>query len=101
MPAPPRIRSVKPISDSELLVCFENGIEKTYDCRLLFAGADFQMLRAPALFRAVRVDTGGYGISWNDDMDLSEYELWTNGEPVPRAADLKRMVQPETGPTPG
>jgi len=22
---------------------------------------------------------GGYGISWNDDIDLSEYELWTNG----------------------
>jgi len=24
------------------------------------------------------VDTGGYGISWNDEMDLSEYELWNN-----------------------
>ncbi len=27
----------------------------------------------------VRVDTGGYGISWNDAIDLSEYELWTHG----------------------
>jgi hypothetical protein len=25
---------------------------------------------------------GGYGISWNDEIDLSEYELWTNGAEV-------------------
>jgi hypothetical protein len=37
---------------------------------------------SPAFFRAVRVDVGGYGISWSDSIDLSEYELWTNGEPV-------------------
>ena len=23
-----------------------------------------------------KVDAGGYGISWNDDIDISEYELW-------------------------
>jgi len=28
---------------------------------------------------------GGDGISWNDDIDLSEYELWTNGEPITNA----------------
>jgi len=33
-------------------------------------------------FRALHVDAGGYGISWNDDIDLSEYELWTNGVPT-------------------
>jgi len=32
--------------------------------------------------QSVRVDPGGYGISWNDNIDLSEYELWTNGQPV-------------------
>ena len=78
----PRIKSVTPIGDSELLVCFENRVEKTYDCEPLFARPEFQLLRVPALFRAVSVDAGGYGISWNDDMDLSEYELWTNGEPA-------------------
>lgn len=36
----------------------------------------------PAFFRAVHVDPGGYGISWNEDVDLSEHELRTNGEPV-------------------
>jgi hypothetical protein len=32
--------------------------------------------------KSVRVDSGGYGISWNDDVDISEYELWTNGVEV-------------------
>lgn len=25
------------------------------------------------------MDPGGYGISWNEDLDMSEYELWTKG----------------------
>ena len=28
----------------------------------------------------MQVDTGGYGISWSDDLDLSSDELWTNGK---------------------
>jgi len=78
----PRIISTKPIGDSDLLVRFENGEEKIYDCEPLFSRPEFRLLRVPAFFRAVRVDTGGYGISWNDDVDLSEYELWANGKPA-------------------
>jgi hypothetical protein len=22
---------------------------------------------------------GGYGLAWNEDIDISEYELWNNG----------------------
>jgi hypothetical protein len=78
----PRIRSVNAIGNSELLVRFENGVEKTYDCEPLLARPEFHLLKVPALFRAVRVDAGGYGVSWNDELDLSEYELWTNGKPA-------------------
>jgi hypothetical protein len=66
----------------ELLVRFENGVEKTYDCRQLLARPQFARLRSPAFFCAVKVDPGGYGISWSDDIDLSEYELWVNGKGV-------------------
>ena len=31
------------------------------------------------LFQQVKVDAGGYGISWNDDIDLSCDELYYNG----------------------
>jgi hypothetical protein len=42
----------------------------------------FRILDNDAFFKSVRVDAGGYGISWNDEVDLSEFELWTNGVEV-------------------
>ena len=33
----------------------------------------------PVLFNDVVVDQGGYGIVWNDDIDISCDELWANG----------------------
>lgn len=30
------------------------------------------------LFEQVKVDSGGYGISWDDNIDLSCNELWNN-----------------------
>lgn len=78
----PRIGKVTAVRNSVLLVEFDNGTRRRYDCSPLFARPDFALLKTPAFFRAVRVDPGGYGVSWNDALDLSEYELWTNGEPV-------------------
>ena len=31
------------------------------------------------MFATVSVDVGGYGIVWNDELDLSYEELWENG----------------------
>ncbi|MBE5951658.1 MAG: helix-turn-helix domain-containing protein [Lachnospiraceae bacterium] len=31
------------------------------------------------LFRNVKVDAGGYGISWNDDLDLAAEDIWLDG----------------------
>lgn len=76
----PRIKDVKAINKTQLLVRFENSIEKIYDCETLLSHPQFYLLSVPAFFRAVYVDSGGYGISWNDNIDLSEYELWTNGK---------------------
>ena len=78
----PRIVSVEPRGQAELLVRFENGVGKLYDCRPLLARPQFHLLGNVAFFRAVRVDPGGYGVSWSDDIDLSEYELWVRGSPV-------------------
>lgn len=36
----------------------------------------------PELFEAAKVDVGGYGIVWNDDLDLSCDELLANGKEV-------------------
>jgi hypothetical protein len=75
----PKILSVQALDNKELRVKFVNGVEKVYDCAPLLGIEMFQMLKNDAFFKSVRVDSGGYGISWNDDADLSEYELWTNG----------------------
>ena len=75
----PRIIAVEPRGQTELLVRFDNGVEKSYDCGPLLGLPQFRLLATTAFFRAVRVDPGGYGISWNDNMDLSGYELWVGG----------------------
>jgi len=75
----PRILSVQAQENKKLLAKFVNGIEKIYDCAQLLNMEMFQLLNNDAFFKSVKVDAGGYGISWNDEIDLSEYELWANG----------------------
>ena len=78
----PKILSVQPQEHKKLLVKFVNGIEKLYDCAQLLNMEMFQLLKNDAFFKSVKVDAGGYGISWNDEVDLSEYELWVNSVEV-------------------
>jgi len=68
------------VDDRRLLVTFGNGVEKIYDCNQLLHLEMFQSLENEVFFKSVKVDAGGYGVSWNDDVDLSEYELWVNGK---------------------
>ncbi len=74
----PKIIAVKPLKDYRLLVTFENGRRKVYDCSALLEKPVFQPLKDKAFFKAVRVDQGGYGISWSEEVDLAEAELWVN-----------------------
>jgi hypothetical protein len=78
----PRIKSVTPLKERRLLVTFVSGVQKVYDCQRLLMLDRFQLLKHEAFFKAVTVDPGGYGITWDDEMDLSEYELWNNGVAV-------------------
>ncbi len=75
----PKVRSVRTESDKTLWVEFDNGISKRYDCNPLLTAEPFRALQNEALFRAARADAGGYGVIWNDDIDLAESEIWING----------------------
>ena len=76
----PKIKSIKPCSDYRLLIEFTNGVKKEYDMNnLINTEKMYAPLKDIALFNSVVVDGGGYSVSWNDDIDMSEYELWTNG----------------------
>lgn len=81
-----KIISVKPMENRILLVEFLNGIEKTYDIKSLYSV--FPQFKAfetdKKLFDCVQVDTGGYGISWNDDLDLDAEDIWEDGIEVGR-----------------
>jgi hypothetical protein len=82
----PKVLSVQPLDDKKLLVKFVNGIEKIYDCKPLIEKFEsFKALENVVFFKQVKVDAGGYGISWSDKVDLSESELWTNAVEVVKA----------------
>jgi hypothetical protein len=75
----PRIESVYPLPNYHLLVLFQNGQVRTYDCRPLLSEGVFRPLAQESLFNQVHVGNGGYGVVWNDEIDLAEAELWLNG----------------------
>ena len=78
----PKILSVKTISETLLLVEFDNAAKRIYDIKPLLEKPMFYPLKKMAFFRNVQVDDGGYAIFWNKDIDLSEYELWMHGKPI-------------------
>lgn len=75
----PKIRSVKALDNHLLLIEFNNHERRTYDAKPLLTIDRFMPLKNPAFFKNVTVDAGGYGIAWNNEIDISEYELWTKG----------------------
>lgn len=87
-----KIKSAAPLPEYRLLVSFAEGISKIYDMKPLFGSHPvFAPLReVPGLFQQLRTDPGGYGISWNDDLDLDGEELWANGQPV--ASPFDRLL---------
>ena len=76
-----KIKSVKPLDNLKLSAVFQDGTEKEYNVGAL--SSVFPQFREfetnPELFAQVKVDAGGYGISWNDELDLAADEIWECG----------------------
>ena len=79
-----KVNNVETLPDYELSVQFAEGITKKYDLKPLFKKwKQFAKLKnSEELYENVKVDQGGYGISWNDELDLSCNELFDNGTVV-------------------
>jgi hypothetical protein len=88
-----KLQSVTPLERKRLLVTFDNGIRKIYDCSPLLEEETFGPLIDEFLIKQVRIDDGGYGISWNDEIDLSESELWLHGSTVETKVGISVSVQ--------
>ena len=82
-----KVKNVEPLDNMLLLVEFVNGEKKRYDVKpLISRWKVFNDLTDNSLFNLVKIDCGGYGIAWNEYIDLSCEELWNNGSSI-RAND--------------
>ena len=78
-----KVKNVAPLNDYVLSVSFVEGVTKLYNVKPLFKKWPiFDNLKNNNLFYDVQVDQGGYGVSWNDDIDLSCDELFFEGKTV-------------------
>ncbi len=77
-----RLKNIEALPDYKLKAEFLSGEIKIYDCKPLFEKEAFKLLENENFFRKVRVDSGGYGVIWNDEIDLAESELWINGKNI-------------------
>lgn len=78
-----KIKNVTALPDYKLSVQFSEGVTKIYNVKeLIKNNLMFHNLQDEELFYSVTVDVGGYGIIWNDNIDISCDELFENGETI-------------------
>ena len=78
-----KIKNVTPLKDFKLSIQFAEGITKIYDMKKLIKNNKiFADLKDINLFNSVEVDIGGYGVIWNNDIDISCDELFENSKKI-------------------
>ena len=86
-----RIAETKALPKFMLWARFLDGAETVYDVSALFR--EIPAFRAfesvDGLFDQVRVDARGYGVCWNDELDLDADEIYENGVLLKPAVDLE------------
>ena len=90
MKSPP-IVSAQTIDNLTLIVKFTNNELREYNISKLLDKPMFSLLKNPAFFRNFIIESGGYGLVWNDEIDISEYELWQNGISIPNYDDNRHQ----------
>lgn len=78
-----KIKNVTALPDYKISIQFSEGITKIYNVKeLIEKNSMFKNLKNEELFYNVEVDVGGYGIIWNDDIDISCDELYEKGKTI-------------------
>ncbi len=67
---PPKIISAQVIGDRILLIEFSDSEFKKYDISNLLDKPMFAPLINPSFFKNFKIETGGYGLVWNEDIDI-------------------------------
>ena len=90
-----QVKAAMPLSEHQVLVFFQNGLTRKYDAnrayrRLCKYYARFDTER---LFRKVKVDTAGRGLSWGSEVKVPADEVMEKGQPFPLTLeDFKTIV---------
>ena len=83
-----KVKSVTVLDNYNLLIGFVCGKNKIYDLKSLFEKYEnFCLLKDISVLKTAKVDIGGYGVIWGDELDLSCNELWDNGKDYKTAFD--------------
>ena len=77
----PRIKSILPLQDYMLQVCFDDGVSVLYDVKDdIRTLNDFKVLETEyGLFQNVQIDSSRTCVFWNDRVDLASDTLLEYG----------------------
>ncbi len=74
-----RAVDVKAMNNYLLLIKFDNGEQKVYNCFPLLKNKLFAELKDPDFFKTVHIDDMGL-VCWNDATDINPYDLYNDSE---------------------
>lgn len=79
-----KVTSVRAKDSLIIEATFLDGTVKEYDITNMFPICPqlMELKNNEKLFRAVQIDVGGYGISWNDNLDLEAETIWKEGTAI-------------------
>jgi len=70
----PRVKTVRPLANYQLLLRFTNNEEKVFDMAPYLNDGVFTALKNEALFTKAHINWGT--VVWNDDVDMSPDTLY-------------------------
>lgn len=70
-----KIKSIEILPDFIIRASFENDVIKDFE-PLFEKSPVFESLKQKSFFDQAVIDCRGYGIKWNDDIDIDAAEVW-------------------------
>ena len=90
-----KITSVATLSNYILLVGFSTGEYKEFDLKPLIEKYEpFKVFKEiNGLFEQVKIDIGGFGLIWNDDLDIAADGIYEKGIPCLPPDDITNRIK--------
>ena len=84
-----KVEGAVPLAGRRLLVFFRDGSVKMADvARIVGNDRHFApVLADEAIFQALSVQAGGYGVAWGEGVEIADHDLFQHGRRIPLSAD--------------